>query len=147
MKVLARNKKALFNYEPLKHYEAGIVLQGWEVKSIKAGNVSLKESYITLKDGEPWLVGAHVSKWPGMKEATGVETRHRKLLLNKGELKKLLEGKSIKGNTIVIINFHLSNKRIKAQIAIARGKKQYDKRQKLREKDMKRQIERDLRSI
>lgn len=145
MKNLSTNKKALFDYEVLKEYEAGIVLNGWEVKSIRSGNASLKESYITVSKGEVWLVGMHISPWPGMsKNELGNEVRDRKLLLNSTEITKITQAKSIQGNTLIPINLHLSRNKIKVKLAVARGKKKYDKRQKLKEKDIKKQIDRDL---
>lgn len=145
MKKLASNKDAFFNFELLKDYEAGLVLRGWEVKSAKKGGVSLKESYISMIDDQAWLVGANFKRWIGMqKSELNQEMRNRKLLLNKFELKQLIEGKNIKGNTIVPVDLYLNHNRLKLKIALARGKKLYDKRQKLKEKDLKRQILRDL---
>jgi len=145
MKILAKNKKALFDYEQLASYDAGIALEGWEVKSIKAGNVSLKESFITIRDGEAWLVGAHVAKWPGMVNPdAGAETRERKLLLHRKELNELMRGKNERGSTIVPINMHLQRNIVKLKLALARGKKQYDKRQAQKEKELKRTIEKDI---
>ncbi|MCA9383243.1 SsrA-binding protein SmpB [Candidatus Dojkabacteria bacterium] len=147
MKTLARNKKALFNYELLDQYEAGIVLQGWEVKSIKGGNISLKESFIAVENEELYLVNAHVSIWPGVKITDeSMFTRPRKLLLNTKEIAKLLRGRNTTGNTIVPIDMHLSRGKVKVNIALVRGKKKYDKRESLKEKDVKRQIQSDLKN-
>lgn len=148
MKTLVTNKKALFDYEQLATYDAGLVLDGWEVKSIKAGNASLKESYVTLRNGEAWLVGSHIAKWPGMANPeSGAETRDRKLLLHKKELNELMRGKNERGSTIVPINMHLSRNIVKLKLALARGKKQYDKRKTLKEKEQKRTIERDIKQF
>ncbi|KXK26765.1 MAG: SsrA-binding protein [candidate division WS6 bacterium OLB20] len=148
MKTLVTNKKALFNYEQLATYDAGIVLEGWEVKSVKAGNVSLKESYITIRDSEAWLVGAHIAKWRGMANPdAGVETRDRKLLLHRSELDALMRGKNERGSTIVPVNMHTERNIVKLKLALARGKKLYDKRQALKEKETKRTIERDIKQF
>lgn len=148
MKILAKNKAALFNYELIREYEAGIVLEGWEVKSAKTGNVSLKESYVTVRQGEAWLVGAHISRWRGIAKGVNVnETQDRKLLLHKGEIDKLMQARSAEGLTIIVVNMYLDRNLIKVKLALARGKQRHDKRQKLKEKDMKRQIDRDLKKI
>ncbi|MFQ5493131.1 MAG: SsrA-binding protein SmpB [Candidatus Dojkabacteria bacterium] len=148
MKALATNKKALFNYISLDEYEAGLALKGWEVKSIKSGNVSLKESYVTLRDNEAWLVGAHVARWPGMGQAEpGVETRERKLLLHRSEISKLQTGLNQRGHTLIPIDMHMKGNVVKLRLALARGKKLHDKRQKLKEKDQKRSIERDIKNF
>lgn len=147
MKTLAQNKKAFFNYELMEQFEAGAILQGWEVKSIKNGGISLKESYILVRDGKVYLVGAHVSKWPGAYAPKDGETRERELLLHNQEIVKLQNGMKIKGQTITPLDAHLFKGRIKFNIALVRGKKLYDKRTKLKEKDQKREIERDLKNM
>ena len=147
MKMLATNKKALFNYELVENFEAGVILRGWEVKSIKGGNISLKESYVVVKDGHAWLIGAHVGKWQGAVIPIGGETRERELLMHEKELIKLQAGMKIKGQTITPLNVHLFHGRVKVEIALARGKKMFDKRSKLKELDQKREISRDLKSM
>lgn len=147
MKMLETNKKALYNFELIDNYEAGLILDGWEVKSIKAGHVSLKESYVVIKDGHARLIGAHVTRWPGAQIPFGFETRERELLLNKAELRKLQAGVKVKGFTITPLNLHLVHGRVKLEIALARGKKLYDKRAKLKEADQKREISRDLKTM
>lgn len=148
MKILAKNKKAYFDYEILDQFEAGIILAGWEVKSIKDGRASLKESLVSIRQGEAFLLNMHVSKWPGMAEKRkNIEVQERKLLLHKAQINKLMKGISIKGNTIVPLDIHLSKNRVKLNIALVRGKKQYDKRKQLKERDQKRAIQRDLKSI
>jgi SsrA-binding protein len=147
MTKLATNKYALFNYDLLEQMEAGIVLRGWEVKSIKAGWASLKESYITVKTGKVILVGCHVPRWPGAQIVSEQEDEDRELLLHKSEVNKLLGSIKIQGNTIIPLNFHLSRGKVKIDIALAKGKKKYDKRAKLKELDQKRAIERDLKHM
>jgi len=148
MKILARNKNALYNYEVLEKLNSGIELKGWEVKSIKAGNISLKESYITFFDSQPKLVKAFVTKWKGGgKDFEMNETRERLLLLNKAEINKLRKSMSEKSLTIVPLNIYLSKNIVKLEIALVRGKKKYDKRNVIKERDQKRQIELDLKNI
>lgn len=148
MKILANNKKAVFNYEVLKKFEAGIVLEGWEVKSIKTGRVSLKESYVKIMQGVPIIEKMHISEWPGMqKEKDPNLDRDRILLLHQKEINNLITGTKIKGQTIVPLQLYIDKNKIKLEIALARGKKKYDKRAKLKEKDQIRQIDRDLKHL
>lgn len=148
MKILSNNKKALFNYEIVKKYQAGIELKGWEVKSIKSGNVSLRESYVKINKGEVEIQGMHVSKWPGAGDPNELDLdRERKLLLNKNEIGQLDSAVKIKGNSIVPLSLYLDKNLIKIEIALAKGKKKYDKRAKLKEKDQIREIDRDLKHM
>ena len=148
MAILVNNKKALFEYEVLEKFEAGIVLAGWEVKSLRSGKGSLQESYIYLKNGATWLSGAHIAKWPGMLEPDQkIEYRERKLLLNERELQKLQTSSKIKGNTITALNFHTSRNKIKLDIALVRGKKQHDKRAAIREREMRKEIAKDVKNF
>lgn len=148
MKVLANNKKALFNYEVLKKYQAGLSLQGWEVKSIKSGHASLKESYVKIINGEAVIEGMHVAVWPGAGEIKeSMLDRNRKLLLHQQEISQLVAGVKIKGQTIVPLSLFLDKNKVKLEIALARGTKKYDKREKLKEKDQIRQIDRDLKHM
>jgi len=145
MTFLTKNKKAFFDYEVLKKYEAGMVLQGWEVKSIKARNVSIKEAYIDQYKSGLWIYGMHVTKWKhGDSDFEMVETRPRKLLMSKREIEFLMGRKQQKGLTIVPLDIHLSRGYVKMNIALAKGKKEYEKRRKLKEKDMDRTLKRDL---
>lgn len=144
MKILANNKKALFNYEVLKKYQAGIVLLGWEVKSIKNGHTSLKESYIKILNGEPIIENMHVATWQGIDIEEVDLKKSRKLLLHEQEISQLVAGVKIKGQTIIPLSLFLDRNRVKVEIALAKGKKRYDKRDKLKEKDQIRQIDRDL---
>ena len=148
MKILANNKKAIFNYEILKKFQAGLVLQGWEVKSIKSGRVSLKESYVKVMLGIPIIEKMHISEWPGMQKENDPDLdRDRVLLLHQQEINNLISGTKIKGQTIVPLQLFLDKNKIKLEIALARGKKKYDKRAKLKEKDQIRQIDRDLKHL
>ena len=146
MKIHAQNKKARFHYEIQGETEAGISLQGWEVKSIKSGAVSIKESFVKFGGNEVFLTGMHVSPW---KFAGGDfeidELRERKLLLNKGEVNRLMAVQKGKGLAIIPLKIYSNNRGIiKVLLGTGKGKKKYDKRAKLKEKVQKREIERDL---
>lgn len=148
MKILANNKKALFNYEVIRRFQAGIVLQGWEVKSIKSRNISMKESYIKILKGEPVIENLFVSPWPGMADFTEyLSTRPRKLLLHASEIHNLLSGVKIKGQTVIPLQIFQEKNKVKIEVALARGLKKYDKRARLKEKDQKREINRDLKHM
>lgn len=146
IQLIASNKKARHDYLLEAQFEAGLALEGWEVKSIREGHVQLKESYITLKRGEAWLIGAHITPLKtASTHITPDPTRTRKLLLNKREINKLFSAKEREGYTIVPVDMHWSIKnRAKLQIAIAKGKKQHDKRADLKERDWEREKSRLL---
>jgi len=144
-RIIATNKKARHDYFIEVEFEAGVVLEGWEVKSIRANRVQLKESYVQVKNHEVWLIGCHIS--PLNTASTHVEpdpTRTRKLLLNYKEINKLTKGKEAQGFTIVPLDLHWHHNRVKAQIALAKGKKQYDKRETNKQRDWNRQKARIL---
>jgi SsrA-binding protein len=139
-KLIASNKKAWHDYTIETQFEAGLVLEGWEVKSIRAGHVQLKESYVLLKNGEAWLFGAHFT--PLKTASTHIDpdpVRTRKLLLNRKEINKLVVAKDREGYTIVPLDLHWFKNRVKLKIAIAKGKKQHDKRAASKEKDWNRE--------
>ncbi|MGL5175483.1 MAG: SsrA-binding protein SmpB [Cetobacterium sp.] len=140
--ILANNKKAFFDYFIEDKFEAGIELVGSEVKSIKAGKTSIKEAFIRIINGEIFIMGMTVVPWSFGSVYNPEERRVRKLLLHKGEIKKLHEKVTQKGYTIVPLNIHLSKGYVKVEIALARGKKNYDKRDSLAKKDQQRTIER-----
>lgn len=138
-RIIAQNKKARHDYFLEETFEAGLVLRGWEVKSLRAGRAQLVESYILLKEGEAWLIGAHIPPLPtASTHITPDPTRTRKLLLNQRELSKLFGSVERKGYTLVPVDLHWSKNLVKLQIALAKGKKQYDKRATLKEKEWKR---------
>ncbi|MBN2690085.1 MAG: SsrA-binding protein SmpB [Gammaproteobacteria bacterium] len=142
-KLIADNRKARHDYFIEEQLEAGLVLEGWEVKSLRSGRAQLKESYVVIKGGEAWLVGAHIS--PLTSASTHIKTdptRSRKLLLNKKELDKLIGARERKGYTIVPLNMHWYKGRAKLQIALAKGKKEHDKRQTIKDRDWERQKQR-----
>ncbi|MGL5984806.1 MAG: SsrA-binding protein SmpB [Cetobacterium sp.] len=142
--MLANNKKAFFDYFIEDRFEAGIELVGSEVKSIKAGKTSIKEAFIRIINGEVFIMGMTVVPWSFGSVYNPEERRVRKLLLNKVEIKKLHEKITQKGYTVVPLNVHLSKGYVKVDIAVARGKKNYDKRDSLTKKDQQRTIERAL---
>ncbi len=142
--ILANNKKAFFDYFIEDRLEVGIELVGSEVKSVKAGKVSIKESFVRLINGELFIMGMSIVPWEFGSVYNPEERRVRKLLLHKKEIRKFNEKVSQKGYTIVALNIHLSRGRVKLDIALARGKKNYDKRESLAKKDQKRAMEREM---
>ena len=143
---IVQNKKAFHDYFVEEKYEAGIALEGWEVKAIRAGRAQLKEAYVIVSNGEVFLVGAHVSPLPTA--STHVEpdpTRTRKLLLNASEISKLVGAVERAGYTLVPIDIHYARGRIKLEIGLAKGKRQHDKREAEKDRDWKREQQRLLR--
>ncbi len=137
---IAQNKKAFFDYFIEEKYEAGIVLEGWEVKAIRDGRTNLKESYVIIQRGELYLLGCHIT--PLGAASTHIRpdaTRTRKLLLHKEEIVKLIGKVERAGYTLVPLDMHFSKGRVKLQIGLAKGKKQHDKREAEKEKDWKRE--------
>jgi SsrA-binding protein len=144
---IADNKKALHDFTLGEHFEAGLALQGWEVKSIRAGRVQLKESHVIIKHGEAWLLGAHISPLStASTHITPDAVRTRKLLLHKRELNKLIGAVQKKGFTIVALNMHWSRNRVKLEVSLGKGKKKHDKRASEKEKDFKREQQRMLKN-
>lgn len=137
---LANNKKAFHDYFIEDRFEAGLVLNGWEVKAIRAGRVQIKEAYVIIRDGEIFLFGAHIS--PLLTASTHVTpdpVRTRKLLLNANEISNLIGKVERAGYTLVPLNLHLKRGRIKCEIGLAKGKKQHDKRDTLKKQDWQRE--------
>ena len=136
------NKKAFFDYFIEERYEAGIVLEGWEVKAIRAGRAQIKEGYVILKQGELYLIGAHISALPEASTHVNPDpVRTRKLLLKEDEIKKLVGKIEQRGYTLVPLNLHYKGGFVKLEIGLAKGKKQHDKRDVEKEKDWKREQE------
>lgn len=142
MKVIATNKKASHEYFILQTFEAGIVLEGSEIKQIRNSKVTIGDAFIKITPyNEVIIINMHITKYDKAHTITTLnETRTRKLLLNKKEIKKLINEQKNDNLTIVPIKLYLKNGRAKIEIALAKGKKNYDKRQTLKEKDMKREI-------
>ncbi len=146
MKLLTKNKKAYYNYEILEKFEAGIVLLGQEVKSIKLGRMNLTASYVVLKNNEVFLINTNIPPYqPNNTPADYNAERPRKLLLNKSEIKYLIGKSRQKNLTLVPLKVYTTKRnRIKIEIAVAKGKKKYDKREVIKKRDAEREIERDL---
>ncbi len=145
---IVQNKKAFHEYFVEERFEAGIVLQGWEAKSIREGRAQLKEAYVVIRNAEVYLLGAHIS--PLISTSTHIlanPTRTRKLLLNMSEIEKLIGKTERSGYSLVPINLHFSKGRIKIDIGLAKGKKLHDKRQSIKDRDWKRQEQRILKEI
>ena len=137
---IAENKKALFDYFIEERFEAGLVLEGWEVKAIRANRAQIKEGYVILKQGAFYLIGAHISALPEASTHVNPDpVRTRKLLLHEEEIKKLIGRVEQRGYTLVPLNLHYKGGRIKLEIGLAKGKKQHDKRDAEKEKDWKRE--------
>jgi SsrA-binding protein len=145
IRVIARNRKASHEYELLERYEAGLVLMGSEIKSIQAGHVSLQEAFVTERSGELWVLNMHIAEYKQASRQGHQPLRPRKLLLHRKEINILISGMTKKGFTVVPTQLYLKNGRAKLEVALARGKKLYDKRQDLRTKDDKRRVERAIR--
>src|SRR5215207_4912039 len=141
-KEILTNRQAFHEYHIEDKYEAGAVLQGTEVKSIMAGRIQLKDSYVSVKDGEVWLLNAHISPYSHGNKQNHEPLRTRKLLLHKREISRLDEATAKQGMTLVPTQLYLKNGRIKIEVGIARGKKMYDKR----EAELKRTVERETRA-
>ena len=145
MKIFSENKKALFDYEVLEKFEAGLVLFGQEVKSIKTGHINLSGTYVTLKGEEPYLVGVRVPPYqPNNAGADYNETRERKLLLNKKEIDYLLGKIKTKGFSLIPLKIYENNGRIKLEFGLAKGKRKYDKKEKIKKRDVEREVNREL---
>jgi SsrA-binding protein len=140
-KEILTNRAAFHEYHILDKYEAGIVLQGTEVKSVMIGRIQLKESYVTVKDGEIWLFNAHISQYSHGNINNHEPLRTRKLLLHRREIEKLERETVLKGMTLVVTRIYWKNGRIKFEIGLAKGKKLYDKRETLKNRDIERETQ------
>ncbi len=130
-----KNKKAYFNYFIKREIEAGIVLKGTEIKSVKKGSINITDSYIRIKNGEAYIINMFIEKYDSASIFNHEETRERKLLLHKKEIKKMLEEIKQEGYTLVPLKVYLKNGRAKILIGVARGKKLYDKREAIKKRD------------
>ena len=143
---IIENKKAFHDYFVEERYEAGLVLEGWEVKAIRAGRVQLKEAYVVLNRAEPFVIGMHVSALPTASTHVNTDpTRSRKLLLHAEELRRLIGKVEQRGYTLVPLNLHFAKGRVKLDIGLAKGKKLHDKRETEKERDWKREQQRLMR--
>ena len=144
-KVVATNRKAKFDYTILDVFEAGIALQGTEVKSLRAGHVSLNDAFATVTDGEIWLRGLHIQEYDFGSWTNHEPRRARKLLLHRDEIRRLAQLTNAKGMTVVPLRLVLRRGRAKVDLGVARGKKLYDKRESLAAREAQRDIERAIR--
>ena len=144
VKLICRNKKAWHDYEIVEVFEAGMALMGSEVKSLRMGKANLKDSYARIKNGEVFLVGTHISPYPFANYNNHEPLRDRKLLLKKQEIKKLIGKTTEKGLTLVPLKLYFKHGRVKLELALAKGKRLYDKRETLRRKTQEREAQRAL---
>ncbi len=146
IRVVSTNRKALHDYFIDETYEAGIVLRGSEIKSVRAGRVSLKEAYVRIDDSlEAWLMDAHIAPYESASHFNHEPRRPRKLLLHRQEILRLWNKVRQKGVTIIPLRMYLKDGKAKVEIAVARGKKKYDKRAEIARREMEREIQRELR--
>lgn len=141
---IIKNKKARFNYEILETLEAGIVLKGTEVKSLRQKKVSIQESYATIKDGEAYIVGLSISHYEQANRFNHETDRERKLLLHRQEIKRLIGKLKEKGYTLVPLRLYFKNGRVKVELGLGRGKAKYDKREAIKKRDSARDLARDM---
>ncbi len=145
MKVIASNKRANYEYFLLKTFTAGIVLQGSEVKSIRAGHASINDTFVTIKNGEAYIMNMYIKPYEYAQNFVPDERRARKLLLNKSEIAELKNAISVKGQTVVPTKLFFDRSLVKVEIAVAKGKKLYDKRETIKQRDLARDAARELR--
>jgi SsrA-binding protein len=143
IKVVAKNRKAAFEYFLLEHFEAGISLRGSEIKSIRAGQASLAEAYVHVENMQAWLMNAHIAPYDPASRDNHDPRRNRKLLLHPRELRELSQAVQLKGMTIIPVKIYLKKGLAKVDIAIAKGKKLYDKRHEIAQRDMTREMQRE----
>jgi len=145
MKTIAQNKKAFHDYEILDKFEAGMALVGSEVKAIRAGRISLKDSFVEIRDGEAFLLRCHISSYVQASIFNHEPERKRKLLLNRREIHRLDQKVKTRGFSIIPLQVYMTDKSLfKIEIALVRGKREYEKKQKLKERDIKREMDRDV---
>jgi len=145
MTAIAENRRARFDYHIEERYEAGIVLAGWEVKAVRAGQVQLTDGYVVIRDGELWLIGCRIN--PLGAASTHVQPepdRTRKLLMHRAEIRRLIGKVEQRGYTLVPLNLHYKGGHVKVDLALAKGKAQHDKRDSIKEREGKREVERAL---
>ena len=144
-RVVARNRRALYQYDILRRFEAGISLTGSEIKSIRAGRVSIQEAYCRPREGQMYLLGAHIARYEPSGQANHEPTRDRNLLLHRREIRQLEEAFAQRGLTLVPLRLYLTRGLAKLEIGVGRGRRQHEKRDRMAERDAQRQIERALR--
>ncbi len=144
-KKIAENKKARFNYFIEESIECGIALEGTEVKSVKAGNISFPDAFAEIINGEVWVRGLHISEYAYSSVFNHNPDRQKKLLLHKEEIKKLARKVEEKGFTLIPLDFYLKNGRVKVNLGVCKGKKAFDKRDTIKERDLDRQVQKEFR--
>ncbi|NLC05113.1 MAG: SsrA-binding protein SmpB [Erysipelothrix sp.] len=145
MKTIATNRKARYEYFIRETFESGLVLTGTEIKAIRQGKVALKDSYVQIRDNEAYIVNMHIGQYEQGNRFNHDETRTRKLLLHKREIMKLNKAIQLQGYTIIPLSLYLNKGLAKLEIAIAEGKKLYDKRQSEKERSIKRELQKEFR--
>lgn len=145
MKAITTNRRARHDYQITDTYEAGLVLQGSEVKSLRAGNANLKDSYVMFREGEAWLIGAYIAPYSFSREGGHNPERERKLLLHKREIEKVASKVAERGLTLVPMSMYFKEGKAKVELGLGRGKARYDKRHALKEKQQKREMDRAMR--
>ena len=141
------NRKAFFDYFVEERFEAGLVLEGWEVKALRAGRAQIKEGYVVIKNGELFLIGTHISPLPEASKFANLDpVRTRKLLLHRDQIDKLIGKVEQRGHTLVPLNFHYKEGRVKCEIGLAKGKKLHDKRETEKKRDWDRERARLMRT-
>jgi SsrA-binding protein len=145
VKTIYNNKRANFDYELLERFEAGLVLTGTEIKSVRANQVSLQRSFVQARNDELWLLDANIAQYTHGNRENHDPTRPRKLLLHRREINRILTNLTQKGLTVVPTRLYLKGGRAKVEIALARGKRKFDKREDIARRDADRQVERALR--
>lgn len=143
-KNITVNRKARHEYTILQTYEAGIVLRGTEVKSLRQGKANISDSYAVIDKGEVWLLNAHINEYDQGNINNHDPLRKRKLLLNKSEIRKLMKAVNEKGNTLIPLRLYFTRGKVKVELAITKGKKVYDKRQDIAKRDARRDMERKV---
>ncbi|MCQ2575485.1 MAG: SsrA-binding protein SmpB [Treponema sp.] len=143
-KIIAENRKVRFDYFIEETYECGVVLEGTEVKSVKNGNISFPDSFAEIQNGEVWLKNFHISEYTFSSIFNHDPDRPKKLLLHRDEIKKLTRKVDEKGYTLAPVEFYLVNGRLKVSLAVCKGKKQYDKRATIKDRDLNRELQREF---
>jgi SsrA-binding protein len=146
IKPIATNRRAYHDYHILDKYEAGIVLTGTEIKSIRSGRVNLGQAFVKPEGGEIWLINAHIARYEAGSYMSHEPTRTRKLLLNRKEIRNIISKTSEKGSTLVPLSLYIKGHVAKVEIALAKGKKQYDKRDAIIQRDAEREMDRTIKS-
>jgi SsrA-binding protein len=146
IKIIAKNKKAHFNYTVEESYECGVVLVGTEVKSVKEGQISFPDAFAEIRSGEVWMKNVHIADNPFASLWGHDPDRPKKLLLHKNEIKRLTRKVDEKGMTLVPLEFYLKKGRLKVQLGVCKGKKQFDKRDTVRGRDLDREMQRELKT-